>query len=162
MVTFRHKLIRGLFCASSASRLHLNAHRFPVVITDRNSLLNTGYTVVLRCSSSCGCCCSAPPSHWAALVPKRGDGTTMSLIFFKAAGLVNALIFMLHHWINHHCSVAPFKQTSAQLSHEPTFLFSLFLIFIRRVSLCAPRSLRRRVRDQAGAGKDSVSCSKTL
>lgn len=70
---------------------------------------------------------------------KKGDGTTMSLIFFKAAGLVNALIFMLHHWINDHCSVAPFKQTSAQLSHEPTFLFSLFLIFIRRVSLCAPR-----------------------
>lgn len=76
------------------------------------------------------------PSHRAALARKRETGRQCPW-FFKAVRLVNALIFMLHHWINHCGFIAPFKQTSAQLSHEPTFLFSLFLIFYSEsVSLC--------------------------
>lgn len=41
--------------------------------------------------------------------------------------------FHVHQRINR--STAPFKQTSTQLPHEPTFLFSLFLILFRRTSL---------------------------
>lgn len=132
------------FCStprSSASRLHLNV--CPAQISchnhrsDRNSLLNTGCTVVFFFAVPVPVADVVQlPSHRAALARKRETGRQCPW-FFKAVRLVNALIFMLHHWINHCGSIAPFKQTSAQLSHEPTFLFSLFLIFYSEsVSLC--------------------------
>lgn len=55
-------------------------------------MLNTGPTLVFCCSSSCRCCCSIPFSTKQRLY-EQGDGMIMSLIF-KAARLVNALIFM--------------------------------------------------------------------
>lgn len=54
-------------------------------------------------------------------------------------------------------------QTNFRTTFTWTYISILIIFdFIRRMSLCALCSLRRQVRDQAGAGKDSVSCSKTL
>lgn len=145
MVTFQiWNCFKVFFFAAPLALLHrvyismCVLHRFHVIIIGVTGTACSTLGVQLYffcCSSSCGWCCSTPfpPSSTCT---KRKTGRQCPW-FFKAVRLVNALIFMLHHWINHCGSIAPFKQTSAQLSHEPTFLFSLFLIFYSEsVSLC--------------------------
>lgn len=101
VVIFRSLTSSRSFCVahcSPAPCLHLGMSpvRIPShnrrALTDRNSLLDTGRAVVFRCSISCRRCCSTPFSA-ARHLYEQGDGTTVSLIF-KAARLVNALIFM--------------------------------------------------------------------
>ncbi|CAB1454069.1 unnamed protein product [Pleuronectes platessa] len=67
----------------------------------------------------------------------RGHGGDDVLDFSNAARLVNVLIFMYAAESIATFSGAPFKQTSAHTPHQPTCLFSLFLIFdSENVSLC--------------------------
>lgn len=98
---------------------------------------------------------------------------TMSLIF-KGARLVNAFISMyttesimcaLLHSSNK--LLHNFHMNLLFYSHYFRFFFFFILLyfiffFSQRMLLCALHSLSSGVRDQVGAGKDSVSCSKTL
>lgn len=130
------KLLQGLLCGTpSLSRIMFTSLRWGRLQisssnhrpqTDGNSLLDTGCTAVFCCSTSCRGCCSTPFSTEQHLY-EQGDGTTMSLIF-KAARLVNALIFMCTTESIISALLHRSNKTSAQLSHEPTLLLSLFLI----------------------------------
>lgn len=147
---------------SSASCLHLNA---PIPCQNRHGLTGTAcstlgvqlyfllFQFLWRMLFN--------SLHTERHLYEKGDGTTMSLIF-KAVRLVNALVFM---YTTESIITAPLHRSNKLLHnfHMNLHFYShYFWFFIRRVSLCAPCSLRGEVRDQAGAGKDSVSCSKTL
>lgn len=100
--------------------------------------------------------------HGGALV--RSGKMTMALIF-KGVRLVNAFISMY----TKESIISALLHSSNKLLHNfhtnllfYSHYFWFFIFFSQRVFLCALHSPSSWVRDQVGAGEDSVSCTKTL
>lgn len=156
----------------SARVHHVYIPKCPVNITCRNhqsgmtatACSTLGLQLYFSCSSSCGMMLFISPHAHKTLV-RKGRWDDHVLDFFKAVRCVNALIFMYTTASIITDSIARLKQTSAQLSHEPTFLFLIIIFWFyseNRLFFMVLCRLCKEVRDQAGAGRDPVSCSKTL
>lgn len=101
-------------------------------------------------------------SHFRSAALVRRGRMTMSLIF-KGVRLVNAFISMY----TNESIISALLHSSNKLLHNfhTKLLFYshyFWFFFSQRVFLCALHLPSSWVRDQVGAGKDSVSCSKTL
>lgn len=96
-------------------------------------MLNTGPTLVFCCSSSCRRCCSIPFSTKQRLY-EQGDGMIMSLIF-KAARLVNALIFM-YTAESIGFALSHYSNKLWHNFHMNLHFYSLFFFFFLRERLC--------------------------
>lgn len=169
MFTFRSKTAsRSFFCSaprSSASCLHLNVRPAQIPSHNHRPWLT-------------GTACSTPGVHLYFAVPVP-VAAVVQLPFPPSGACTNREMGRRCPWFSKrrdllmpsfscisvnqsfllYCTV----QTNFRTTFTWTYISILIIFdFIRRMSLCALCSLRRQVRDQAGAGKDSVSCSKTL
>lgn len=162
------KPLQGLFRStrrSSASCLHLNVR--PARISSHN---RRPWLTGTACSTLGVQLYLAVPVPVAAVVqlpfPPSGTCTNREMgrqcpWFSKQRDLLmpSFSCISVNQSLLLHCTV----QTNFRTTFAWTYISILIIFdFIRRMSLCALCSLRRQVRDQAGAGKDSVSCSKTL